>query len=209
VSYDTIQKDFFTTTFLGVWKITLKSSKDYGHLWIGVDITWWDLSRNITTLLMFFYGTTFDVIVFWEKQKATTISISFFRGGIPTDRTDSVRNWINLTHWDYCYYNLYFFFLEVAMDESGTFRSEWIGSIWFSKIIIISVVGSDRVSSHLVLGYFRFWVVSGRVESGQLSGHFGFQVVLGRVKSVIGSSSVRSFWISDCIKSGRVNYRVI
>jgi hypothetical protein len=37
-----------------------------------------------------------------------------------------------------------------------------------------------------------------------VSSHFGF-----RVGSVIGSSSVESFWISGHIKSGRVGYRII
>jgi hypothetical protein len=43
---------------------------------------------------------------------------------------------------------------------------------------------SGRLSGHLMLGYFRFWVVSDRVGS------------------VIGSSSVRLFWISIRLRSG-------
>jgi hypothetical protein len=42
-----------------------------------------------------------------------------------------------------------------------------------------------------------------------MSGHFGFRVVSDRVGSVIGSSSVELFWVSDHLKSGRVGYRVI
>jgi hypothetical protein len=45
-----------------------------------------------------------------------------------------------------------------------------------------------------VSGYFRFQVISGR-----LSGHFGFQIVSGQVELVIGSSSVRLFWVLNHI----------
>jgi hypothetical protein len=56
---------------------------------------------------------------------------------------------------------------------------------------VLYQVGSGLLSGHLVSGYFGFWVVS------------------GRVRSVIGSSSVGSFQISDRIMSGQVGYRVI
>jgi hypothetical protein len=42
-----------------------------------------------------------------------------------------------------------------------------------------------------------------------VSDHFGFRIVSDRVGSVIGSSSVGSFWILGRIRSGRVGYRVI
>jgi hypothetical protein len=42
-----------------------------------------------------------------------------------------------------------------------------------------------------------------------MSSYFGFRVVSGRVGSVIGSSSVGSFRVSDHIRLGRVGYRVI
>jgi hypothetical protein len=65
-----------------------------------------------------------------------------------------------------------------------------------------------------VSGHFEFWIVSGRVGSGRVFGHlvlnrFGFRVVSGRVGSGIRSSSVRSFRISDCIRSSRIGYWII
>jgi hypothetical protein len=61
-----------------------------------------------------------------------------------------------------------------------------------------------------VSGHFRFQVVSGRVRSGiELSsriilGFGSYPIGSSRVGSGIESSSIRSFWVSGHIRSGRI-----
>jgi hypothetical protein len=70
-------------------------------------------------------------------------------------------------------------------------------------------IKSGRLSAHLVSSHFRFLVVPSRVGSDRLSRHLVSNHFEFWVGSVIGSSNVGSFQVSDSIKSGRIGYRVI
>jgi hypothetical protein len=68
-------------------------------------------------------------------------------------------------------------------------------------------IRSGRVGYRVISDFGSYQAGSGQITRHLVSGHFRFQVVLCQVGSVIRSSSVGSFRISDHIRLGRIGYR--